>query len=215
MVPWYADYVNFLAANITPPELSRQQLKKFFSEVKHYYWEEPILYKHCADQIIRRCVPEEEMYSILNHCHALPCGGHFSGTRTAAKVLQSGFFWPTLFKDASTFVKACDRCQRTGNISRRNEMPLTGILEVELFDVWGIDFMGPFPSSFSNLYILLAVDYVSKWVEAAATPANDGKTVLRFLQKNIFTRFGTPRAIISDEGSHFCNKQFEALLSRY
>ncbi len=93
MVPWYADYVNFLAANITPPELSRQQLKKFFSEVKHYYWEEPILYKHCADQIIRRCVPEEEMYSILNHCHALPCGGHFSGTRTAAKVLQSGFFW--------------------------------------------------------------------------------------------------------------------------
>ncbi|XP_060971628.1 uncharacterized protein LOC133037886 [Cannabis sativa] len=75
--------------------------------------------------------------------------------------------------------------------------------------------MGPFPSSFSNLYILLAVDYISKWVEAAATPANDGKTVLRFLQKNIFTRFGTPRAIISDEGSHFCNKQFEALLSKY
>ncbi|XP_060965111.1 uncharacterized protein LOC133034108 [Cannabis sativa] len=101
------------------------------------------------------------------------------------------------------------------NISRRNEMPLTGILEVELFDVWGIDFMGPFPSSFSNQYILLAVDYVSKWVEAAATPQNDGKTVLRFLQKNIFTRFGTPRAIVSDEGSHFCNKQFEALLSRY
>ncbi|XP_060974096.1 uncharacterized protein LOC133039263 [Cannabis sativa] len=113
MVPWYADYVNFLAAKITPLELSRQQLKKFFSEVKHYYWEESILYKHCVDQIIRRCVPEEEMYSILNHCHALPCGGHFSGTRTAPKVLQSGFFWPTLYKDANTFVKACDRCQRT------------------------------------------------------------------------------------------------------
>ncbi|XP_060974507.1 uncharacterized protein LOC133039619 [Cannabis sativa] len=73
--------------------------------------------------------------------------------------------------------------------------------------------MGPFPSSFSNQYILLAVDYVSKWVEVAATPQNDGKTVLRFLQKNIFTRFGTPRAIVSDEGSHFCNKQFKALLS--
>ncbi|XP_060969951.1 uncharacterized protein LOC115713732 [Cannabis sativa] len=77
------------------------------------------------------------------------------------------------------------------------------------------DFMGHFPSSFSNQYILLAVDYVSKWVKAAATPQNDGKTVLRFLQKNIFTRFGTPRAIVSDEGSHFCNNQFEALLARY
>ncbi|XP_060969691.1 uncharacterized protein LOC133036929 [Cannabis sativa] len=111
MVPWYADYVNFLAAKITPPELSRQQLKKFFSEV------------------IRRCVPEEEMYSILNHCHALPCGGHFSGTRTAAKVLQSGFFWPTLFKDASTFVKLHHRmmvkqfsafCKRTSSLGLSN-----------------------------------------------------------------------------------------------
>ena len=81
-------------------------------------------------------------------------------------------------------------------------MPLTNILEVELFDVWGIDFMGPFPPSYGNLYILVAVDYVSKWVEAAAYPTNDAKVVMRFLHKHVFTRFGTPRAIISDEGTH-------------
>ncbi|XP_062075473.1 uncharacterized protein LOC133779536 [Humulus lupulus] len=162
-VPWFAAYVNFLAATDIPPEMTRQQLKKFYSEVKHYYWEEPILYKHCPDQVIRRCVPEEEMLSILTHCHTLHCGGHFGGTRTTAKVLQSGFYWPTLFKDANAFVKSCDRCQKTGNISRRDQMSMTGILEVELFDVWGIDFMGPFPSSFNNKYILLVVDYVSKW----------------------------------------------------
>ncbi|KAL5560368.1 hypothetical protein UlMin_036579 [Ulmus minor] len=94
-------------------------------------------------------------------------------------------------------------------------MPLNNILEVELFDVWGIDFMGPFPSSFGNQYILVAVDYVSKWVEAGAFPTNDAKVVTRFLKKNIFTRFGTPRAIISDGGSHFCNRQFSALLTKY
>ncbi|KAL5551667.1 hypothetical protein UlMin_001843 [Ulmus minor] len=94
-------------------------------------------------------------------------------------------------------------------------MPLNNILEIELFDVWGIDFMGPFPPSFGNLYILVAVDYVSKWIEAAALPTNDTKVVTRFLQKNIFTRFGTPRAIISDEGTHFCNKLFEGLLAKY
>ena len=112
--------------------------------------------------IIRRCVPENEQGKILNECHALPYGGHFSGERTAQKILQSGFYWPTIFRDCAEWVKLCDRCQKIGNISSKNEMPLKGIMVIQIFDVWGIDFMGPFPPSFGNLYILLAVDYVSK-----------------------------------------------------
>ncbi|KAL4325949.1 hypothetical protein GQ457_11G033230 [Hibiscus cannabinus] len=160
-----------------------QGRKRFRHNAKGYFWDEPYLFKQCADQIIRRCIPEEEQQMILEQCHSAPYGGHFGGNRTAAKVLQSGFYWPTLHKDAQLFCQQCDRCQRTGNISKRNEMPLQNILEVELFDVWGIDFMGPFPSSFGNLYILLAVDYVSKWVEAVATTHNDAKTVQRALRK--------------------------------
>ena len=99
--------------------------------------------------------------------------------------------------------------------AKRHEMPLTNILEVEIFYIWGIDFMGPFPPFFGNLYILVAVDYVSKWVEAAALPINDARAVVNFLQKNIFSRFGTPRAIISDEGTHFCNKVFAAAMAKY
>ncbi|KAH9769701.1 hypothetical protein KPL71_012115 [Citrus sinensis] len=106
-------------------------------------------------------------------------------------------------------------CQKNGNITKSHEMPLTNILEVEVFDVWGIDFMGPFPPSFGNLYILVAVDYVSKWVEAATLPTNDAKTVVAFLQKNIFSRFDTPRAIITDKGTHFCNKVFAAAMLKY
>ncbi|XP_059301873.1 uncharacterized protein LOC132053786 [Lycium ferocissimum] len=85
----------------------------------------------------------------------------------------------------------------------------------DLFDVWGIDFMGPFVSSYNNKYILVAVDYVSKWVEAVALPNNEGKSVTVFLKKHIFSRFGTPRAIISDGGTHFCNRLFKALLEKY
>ncbi len=85
-------------------------------------------------------------------------------------------------------------------------MPLHGILKIELFNVLGIDFIGPFPSSRGNKYILVGVDFVSKWVQAIATPTNDARVVTRFLKKNIFTRFGTPRAIISDGGSHFYNQ---------
>ena len=85
-------------------------------------------------------------------------------------------------------------------------MPLSPILIVEIFDVWGIDFMVPFPCSHGNENILVAVDYVSKWVEAVATRTNDHKVVIKFLQSNIFSRFGYPRAIINDEGTHFLNR---------
>ncbi|XP_060183227.1 uncharacterized protein LOC132613200 [Lycium barbarum] len=94
-------------------------------------------------------------------------------------------------------------------------MPLTNILEVEIFDVWGIDFMGPFPPSFGNRYILLAVNYVSKWVEAVPLPTNDAKVVVNFVRKNIFARFGTPRAMISDGGAHFSNSLLKNLLAKY
>ena len=94
-------------------------------------------------------------------------------------------------------------------------MPLNIILEVEAFDCEGIDFMGPLSSSFSNEYILVAVDYVTKWVEAVATPKADAKTVMKFLKRNIFCRFGTPRVLISDGGSHFCNAQLHKCLEHY
>ena len=89
------------------------------------------------------------------------------------------------------------------------------IPEVELFDLWGMDFMGPFPSSFSNLYFLLVVNYVSKWIEAILTRTNDASVVVKFLRSQIFTRFGTPRALITDGGTHFCNKLVVKVLEKY
>ena len=102
----------------------------------------------------------------MNFCHAHACGGHFGPKRTAHKILESGFYWPHIYHDSYIFCKSCANCQKTGNLSRRDQMPQQPILICEIFDVWGIDFMGPFPSSFGHTYILLAVDYVSKWVEA-------------------------------------------------
>ncbi|KAG9458303.1 hypothetical protein H6P81_002811 [Aristolochia fimbriata] len=147
-----------------PKHFTYQQRKKLMAESKHYYWEDPFLYKICLDQVIKRCVKEEEAPLILNHCHDKEVGGHHSANRTATK---------------------------------------------------GINFMGPFPPSFGYEYILVAVDYVTRWVEAIATRTNDAKVVIEFLKKNIFCRFGTPRAIISDGGKHFCNSSFKNLLNKY
>ncbi|RVW58248.1 Retrovirus-related Pol polyprotein from transposon 17.6 [Vitis vinifera] len=155
-------------------------------------------YSSIVRSIIRKCVPEEEQQGILSHCHENACGGHFASQKTTMRVLQSGFCWPSLFKDAHTMCKSCDRCQRLGKLTRRNMMPLNPILIVDLFYVWGIDFMRPFPMSFGYSYILVGVDYVSKWVEAVPCKHNDHRVVLKFLKENIFSRFGVPKAIISD-----------------
>lgn len=214
-LPWFADIVNYLATGRIPNHWTKQDRNKFFNEVKQFFWDDPYLFKYCPDQIIRRCVPDSECISVISFCHFEACGGHFSAKKTAAKILQCGFYWPTLFKDTHDFCKACKRCQKLGGISRRNMMPLNPILIIEIFDCWGIDFMGPFPASFGYLYILAAVDYVSKWIEAVPCKTNDHKTVLRFLKENVLSRFGTPRTIISDGGTHFCNRPFEALMKKY
>ncbi|RVW92525.1 Pol polyprotein [Vitis vinifera] len=150
-----------------------------------------MLLEKLLDQIIRKCVPEEEQQGILSHCHENACGGHFASQKTAMKMPKA----------------------REAN--KRNQMPMNPILIVDLFDVWGIDFMGPFPMSFGNSYILVGVDYVSKWVEAIPCKHNDHRVVLKFLKENIFSRFGVPKAIISDGGTHFCNRPFETLLAKY
>ncbi|GJR36672.1 reverse transcriptase domain-containing protein [Tanacetum coccineum] len=160
--PWFADYANYHTGNFIVKRMSTQQKNKFFKDVKHYFWDDPFLFKTCADQVIRRCVSGQDVVDILTACHSGPTGGHYGANYTAKK---------------------------------------------------GIDFMAPFPSSRGNKYILVAVDYLSKWVEAKALPTNDARVVVKFL-KSLFTRFGTPRAIISDRGTHFCNDKFAKVMSK-
>ncbi|GJR95403.1 reverse transcriptase domain-containing protein [Tanacetum coccineum] len=167
---WFADFANYHAGNFIVKGMSSQQKNKFFKDVKHYFWDDPFLFKICTDQVIRRCLSGQEAFDILKACHS--------------------------------------------KISQRDEMPQNSIQVCEIFDIWGIDFMGPFPSSRGNKYILVAVDYLSKWVEAKALPTNDARVVCKFL-KTLFSRFGAPRAIISDRGTHFCNDQFAKVMLKY
>nr|GEX34509.1 reverse transcriptase domain-containing protein [Tanacetum cinerariifolium] len=194
--------------------MSSQQKKKFFKDVKHYLWDDPYLFRICTDQIIRRCVHGQEAYDILKAYHEGPTGGHHGANFTAKKVFDAGFFCPTIYKDDQDLVNSCDSFQRQGKISQRDEMPQNVIQVCEIFDVWGIDFMGPFLSSRGNKYILVAVDYLSKWVEAKALPINDARVVVKLL-KSLFAGFETSRAIKSDRGTYFCNDMFAKVRSKY
>ncbi|GJR67245.1 reverse transcriptase domain-containing protein [Tanacetum coccineum] len=147
-----------------------------------------------------RCVSRPETQTILDQCHYGPTGGHYGPNVTAKKVLDSGFYSSTIIKEAYTLVFLCEACQKTINILKRDEIPLTNIQVCKIFDAWGIDFIGPFPKSHKFEYILVGVYYVSKWAEAQALPTNDARVVITFLKK-LFCRFGMPKALISDRVS--------------
>ncbi|GJT86484.1 reverse transcriptase domain-containing protein [Tanacetum coccineum] len=186
--PWFADYANYHAENFIVKGMSSQQKNKFFKDVKHYFWDDPYLFKICADQMIRWCVAGQEAVDILTACHSGPTGGHYGANYTAKK--------------------------HQGKNSQHDDMPQNFIHVCEIFDVWGIDFMGSFPSLRGNKHILMAVDYLSKWVEAKALPTNDARVVCKFL-KSLFARFSAPRAIISDRETPFCNDQFTKVMLKY
>ncbi|GKB97901.1 reverse transcriptase domain-containing protein [Tanacetum coccineum] len=208
--PWFTDFENYLVSDIIPKGMTYQHKNKFFSDLKHYFWKEPYLFKVYSNGMIRRCISGPESQTILDQCHHGMTCGHYGPNITAKKFLDLGFYWPTIIKEAYTLVRLCEACQKTGNISKRDEMPLNNIQVCEIFNIWGINFMGPFPKSYKFEYILVVVDYVSKWAKAQALPTNDARVVAAFLKK-LFCHFGMPKALISDRGTHFCNKIMEML----
>ena len=161
--PRYANLVNFMVIGYIPPG---EDKKKLIHLSRFHLWDVPYLFKVCVVGLLHCCIPLCETRKILEHCHSSPYAGHCVAFRTHVKVWQSGFFWPNMYGDAKEFVRRCPRCQKHGNINSRDAMPLKSNLQVEIFDIWGVDFMGPFPMSEQCEYILVVVDYMSKWVEA-------------------------------------------------
>jgi hypothetical protein len=131
--PWYADLVNYLVTKEFPPSLSKSRKDKLRADAKCYFWDTPYLWKFYADQIVRRCVPQDEFHSILTFCHSHSYDGNFGGKKTTHKVLESGLYWPSIFKDVYHFCKSYEKCQRPGNITHKNQVPLTNNLINEIF----------------------------------------------------------------------------------
>jgi hypothetical protein len=210
---WMHDIIRCLR-KMPLDHLDKNAKRRVIVERKKKYWDAPYLYRCGDDGVLRRCVPREEREEILRKCHSSEYGGHYGHFRTQAKVWASGFYWPEVHEDAKRFVATCPECQRSGNISQKNAMPLNYNFQVDLFNVWGINFMGPFMNSNGYEHILVIVDYVSKWVESIPCRKASTEEAIQMIKTVIFPRHSVPRILISDGGSHFIGKDFKRCLAK-
>eukprot|EP00253_Pinus_taeda_P015418 PITA_15418 len=214
--PWFADIENYLVSAQFPPHLSSKEKRKIIRKSTSFTWISGNLFKLGPNQILRHCVREEEFFDILLTFHDGPCGGHFAAKRTAFKILQACYYWPTLHQDVRRYISRCDRCQRMGKLTPRDEMPLQPQVTFEPFDKWGMDFVGPInPPSNKKSNIIMCTDNLTKWAEAKAMKVATEEKVAEFLRENIFYKFGYPRELVTYQGIQFTSNLIEDLLAHH
>ena len=152
-----------------------------------------------------RCVNLEESMNIMEEFHSGQCGGHHYWKTTAHKILRAGYYWPSLFSDVCAYVRTCNACQRFVGKNLLKSLPLRPVIITGPFQQWGLDFIGEIhpPSSSQHKWILVATDYFTKWIEAIPTRNANHTVIINFLQDNIFSRFGCPKRIVTDNAAAF------------
>ena len=155
------------------------------------------------------------MEIVLNDCHTGACGSHLSRLETTQNILRAGYFWLKLIKGSIESVKKCHPCQIFSRKMREHPTPMFHVITVGPFTKWGIDYTtcNP-PSARGHHYIIVAVDYFTKWVKAMPTFKHDGETMALFLFNQIIARFDVLREIVTDHGSHFQNQMMIELTSK-
>eukprot|EP00253_Pinus_taeda_P002627 PITA_02627 len=207
--------VNFPAAQF-PPHLSSKEKSKIVRKSAPFTWIGGYLFKLGLDEILRRCVRQEEVFYILLTYHDGPCGGHFATKRTAFKILQAGYYWPSLHQYVKRYTSQCDRCQRMGKPTPKYVMRMQPKMTFEPFEKCGMDFVGPInPPSKHKQYIIVCTNYLIKWVETKAILVATEEKVTEFLGENIFYKFGYPIELVTDEGSQFTSNLIEDLLTHH
>eukprot|EP00253_Pinus_taeda_P036332 PITA_36332 len=190
---WYGDIIIYLQTQTYRSNTSRSKQRRIRYQAKDYVIVGDTLH-HCGiDTILRRCLTLEEAEKVLNDCHSSACGGNQYGYATAQRILRAGYFWPTMFKDCITTVRSCHACQIFDSKTRRPPTPLQPVVAIGSFAKWGIDFMTCNPTSTGGHgYIIVAVDYFTKWAEAMPTLNNSGETTTLFFFNHVVSRFSVP-----------------------
>ena len=197
------DVLYFLEHGEAPTHMNKSERRWLATKATKYRLINDVLYCKGKDAVLRKVPTTKEIMDVIKSCHEGVCGGHFAQEITSRKILQAGFVWPSLHRDVQHWCRTCDACQKAGprKLVHEKHNPITAYGP---FEKWGIDAIGPLPRTQSGReYIIMGVDYMTRWVEASATSRITAQEVGKFVFESICCRFGTPLEIISDRGPGF------------
>jgi hypothetical protein len=215
--PWYYDIKNFVQNQEYPVGASKMDKKTLRRLAMDFYLDGEILYKRSFDGTLLRCLNETYAKNALREVHEGICSTHANGHMVARKIQRAGYFWMTLEKDCFNYVRKCHKCQVHSDKVNAPPTPLFNLASPWPFAMWGIDVIGPVNPKASNghRFILVAIDYFTKWVEASSYALVTQKVVKRFIEKDLICRYGLPEKIMTDNAQNFNGKMIVELCTKW
>ena len=206
--PWYSDIKNYIQGGIYPKGATENDKRSMRRLSTSFFLNGDVLYKKNHDSVLLRCVDAKEAEQIIEDVHEGLFGTHLNGRALARKILRAGYYWVTMEYDCFEHVKKCHKCQIHADRVSAPPSQLNVLSSPWPFSIWGMDMIGPIEPKASNghRFILVAIDYFSKWVEAASYATVTGSVVSRFIKRDLICRYGIPSCIITDNGSNLNSK---------
>jgi hypothetical protein len=215
--PWYKDIVFFLLNLQSPPELDKSKFRSLKLKSVKYCIIDQILFWKDPNGILLRCVNEEEAKQFFCDLHHVVYGGHHHWKATTFKILRAGYYWPILFPDIFSQVRACEPCQKFAGKQKLMSLPLKPIISHGPFQQWGLDFIREINTSSygKHKWILTTIYYFTKWIESIPTWNATDKVIMEFLQGHIFSRFGCPKKLVTDNAQDFKSNSMIDFCNKY
>ncbi|XP_031405692.1 uncharacterized protein LOC116214426 [Punica granatum] len=215
--PWYEDIKDFLQTGQYLTFANRRDRKTLRRLTAHYFLSGETLYRRSFDATLLRCVDENEAQRLMGEIHEGSCGPHMSGLMLTKKLMRLGYFWSTMEADCAKHVRHCHLCQVYTDQIKAPPNELRPMAAPWPFSMWGIDVIGPINPKASNghMFILVAIDYFTKWIEAITLASVTANAVARFLKRDIIARYGVPETIITDNAKNLNNRIIDELCERF
>ena len=210
---WTTTIASYLKGGVLLDE--KEAVRKLKVRATRFVLIKDVLYKRGFSRPYLRCLGNEEANYVMREVHEGICRNHSGSRSLVHKLVRAGYYWPTMQADAEAYVKACDKCQRFSNIIRQPTEKLAPMTTPWPFVQWGLDIMGPFPTTVRQLkFLVVGIDYFTKWVEAEALATITEKNIRSFVWRCIICKFGIPRVLVLDNGKQFDNDSFRDFCSQ-